>query len=408
MNKNLDKLHPYPFEKLTELLADVQGADKSLIALSLGEPKHPAPDFVLEVYTDKQAIQKSLGTYPPTRGLPELRTAIADFITRRFNLSSPIDPETAVLPVSGTREALFSFAQAAIAAAPEYDEHLPPITMMPNPFYQIYEGAALLAGSEPRYLNCTASNGLKPDYSDVTETEWQRCQLIYICTPGNPSGATLSIEDMQWLIRQSDKYNFIIASDECYSEIYHDEASPPAGLLEAADAMGRRHFKNCISFNSLSKRSNLPGLRSGYVGGDPDIIKKFLHYRTYHGAAMSIHNQMASIAAWNDEAHVIANRQQYRDKFSAVSEIFSGFWAMERPDAGFYLWPETPVSDTLFAQNLIREANVKVLPGSLLSREHGGINPGEKRVRMALVATLDECVEAARRIKSCWEQLKLE
>ncbi len=405
MNKNLDKLHPYPFEKLSALLADVPIADKSLIALSLGEPKHPAPDFIVEAYADKQSIRKSFGTYPPTKGLPALRSAIADFITRRFNLSNSINADSEVLPVSGTREALFSFAQAVIGTAPDGNGQLPAITLMPNPFYQIYEGAALLAGSEPRYLNCVASNRLKPDFSDVTESEWQRCQLVYICTPGNPSGATLTIEDMQWLIRQSDQHDFIIASDECYSEIYQDEASPPAGLLEAADAMGRRDFKNCISFNSLSKRSNLPGLRSGYVCGDANIIRQFLHYRTYHGAAMSVHNQMASIAAWNDETHVITNRKLYREKFSAVLEIFSDVWDMERPEAGFYLWPETPVSDTLFTQNLIREVNVKVLPGSLLSRVHGGINPGENRVRMALVATLDECVEAAYRIKASWNQL---
>ena len=405
MNKRLDLLHPYPFEKLAGLLSNISTPDVNPIALSLGEPKHPAPDFIVDAYSETTSIQKSFGTYPPTKGLPELREAIAGFVTRRFKLNSNIDPESQVLPVTGTREALFSFAQAIID---DTDTKNSTLTMMPNPFYQIYEGAALLAGSKPRYLNCNAASDFKPDFSSVSDDEWRQCQLIYICTPGNPSGATMSLDELQNLIRKSDQFNFVIASDECYSEIYRDEAHPPPGLLEAASRMGRTDFKNCVSFNSLSKRSNLPGLRSGYACGDANILKRFLLYRTYHGAAMSVHNQWASTAAWNDEAHVVANRILYREKFEAFTEILKDYWPMNIPEASFYLWPETPYDDKGFTQRLLAETNIKVLPGSYLSRTQDGSNPGENRVRMALVATIDECIEAANRIKSAWQSIVVE
>ncbi|MFP6805800.1 MAG: succinyldiaminopimelate transaminase [Pseudomonadales bacterium] len=405
MNERLDQLHPYPFEKLNRLLENTPTPDTHPIALSLGEPKHPAPDFIVDAYAETSSIRKSFGTYPPTKGLPELRQAIAAFVTRRFKLDADIDPESQVLPVTGTREALFAFAQTIINGS---DTTKNSLTMMPNPFYQIYEGAALLAGSTPRYLNCNAANNFKPDFSSVSDDEWRQCQLIYICTPGNPGGATMSLDELQYLIRKSDQFDFVIASDECYSEIYRDEACPPNGLLEAAARMGRTDFKNCVSFNSLSKRSNLPGLRSGYACGDASILKKFLLYRTYHGSAMSVHNQWASTAAWNDEAHVVANRVLYREKFDAFSEILEDCWPMIIPDASFYLWPETPYDDQAFTQRLLSETNIKVLPGSYLSRTQDGTNPGANRVRMALVATIDECIDAANRIKSAWNSIRLE
>ncbi len=401
MNPYLKQLHPYPFEKLNGLLKDVPLPDKSFIALSLGEPKHPAPDFIVEAYADIPAIMSSFGTYPPTKGIPELRTAIAKFVTRRFNLKRQPDPETEILPVSGTREALFAMAQTIIDGT-----SLNSLTFMPNPFYQIYEGAALLAGSTPRYIPCKEASDFKPDFSGVTEEEWQKCQLVYICTPGNPSGATMSLDALTSLIHKSDEYHFVIASDECYSEIYDDESNPPSGLLEAASKMGRHDYRNCMAFNSLSKRSNLPGLRSGYVCGDARIIEQFLLYRTYHGAAMPVHNQWASVSAWNDEQHVVENRIKYREKFSVVLELLKETWQMEKPPASFYLWPQTPYNDEQFTQRLLHETNIKVLPGSYLSRTVDGINPGAKRVRMALVATVDECVEAATRIKTAWATLR--
>ncbi len=395
MNKRLALLNPYPFERLNDLLAGVQPSQEYRpIALSLGEPKHPAPDFLVDLYRDRGNLRQGFGTYPPTKGLPELRRAIADFVNRRFKLQSqPIDPETQVLPVNGTREALFAIAQAVI------DPDSNTTTLMPNPFYQIYEGAALLAGSKPVYAPCTQENDFDPDFSAISPSDWAACALVYICSPGNPTGAVMPVAKMQELIRLSDKYDFVIASDECYSEIYDDESAPPPGILEAAAAMGRTDYKNCISFNSLSKRSNLPGLRSGYACGDAAVIAQFLLYRTYHGSAMSVHNQLISTAAWQDEAHVIANRTIYRQKYDAVMAILQNVWPMARPTASFYLWPETPVDDLVFTQQLMRHMNVKVVPGSYLSRAVNGVNPGQNRVRMALVATLPECVEAAERLR---------
>lgn len=400
MNNNLEKLYPYPFQRFNQLLDGVTSeTNLSQIAWSMGEPKHAAPDFLVNALTDTALIREGFGTYPPTKGTPALRTAIANFINRRFGLEPALDPDLNVLPVTGTREALFAFAQAVIE--PQSDS----VTVMPNPFYQIYEGAALLAGSKPYYVNCEPGNGYLPDFDGVPEEVWQRCQLLYLCSPGNPTGAVMGIAQIQTLIALSDKYNFIIASDECYSEIYMDEENPPAGLLEAASLLGRDDYKNCVAFNSLSKRSNLPGLRSGYVAGDAEIMQKFLLYRTYHGSAMSMHHQVLSTLAWNDEQHVIENRQIYRDKFALVADILNPVWPMAIPEAGFYFWPETPISDPDFAIRLVQLANVKVLPGSYLSRATDSGNPGTNRVRIALVATQSECIKAAERIVDCWHKI---
>ncbi len=389
MNPNLQRLEPYPFAKLQKLFSDLTPAvGKTPIALSIGEPQHASPTFVLQTISDNL---HRLANYPTSIGLPELRHAIAAWLQRRYALPA-IDPDSQILPVNGTREALFAFAQAVVIPGPGA------LVMSPNPFYQIYEGAALLAGAHPHFINCTADSGFLPDFSSVTEQQWQRCQLLYLCSPGNPTGAVMALHQLQDIIRLAREYNFVIASDECYSEIYFDEESPPPGLLEACVAMGDSDFRNCVVFHSLSKRSNLPGLRSGFVAGDSQILRSFLQYRTYHGCAMPIHHQLGSIAAWNDEAHVIANRQQYRDKFAAVLAEFNGHLAVAAPDAGFYLWPETPVSDIEFARQLYAGENVTVLPGRFLARESAGINPGENRVRMALVATAEHCVEAAQRI----------
>lgn len=392
MNRRLDLLHPYPFERLNALLEGVQASpDHGLIPLSLGEPRHEAPDFLVEMYRRRELVLRGFGTYPPTKGLPELRNAIAAFVGRRF--AAPLDPETQVLPVNGTREALFAIAQAVI------DPDDPGTTFMPNPFYQIYEGAAIIAGSKPVYIPCTAATDFNPDFSRVTDEQWSSCRLVYICSPGNPTGAVMEIPEMQRLIRLADQYGFVIASDECYSEIYADEERPPPGLLQAAREMGREDYRNCIAFNSLSKRSNLPGLRSGYACGDASLIEKFLLYRTYHGSAMPVHHQLLSAAAWEDEDHVVANRARYRAKFDAVMAILDNVWPMSRPAASFYLWPSTPVDAELFTQKLIEAVHIKVVPGTYLSRDAHGTNPGKNRVRMALVATHDECVEAAERLK---------
>lgn len=389
MNPYLQRLEPYPFAKLQQLLSDLTpAAGKAPIALSIGEPQHESPAFVLKTIADNL---HRLSNYPTSVGLPELRNTIAAWLQRRYDLPA-VDPDTQVLPVSGTREALFAFAQAVVTPDPRA------LVMSPNPFYQIYEGATLLAGASPHFINCTAESGMLPDFSSVTEQQWQQCQLLYLCSPGNPTGAVMSLQQLMEIIRLAREYDFVIASDECYSEIYFDEESPPPGLLEACAAMGDSDFRNCVVFHSLSKRSNLPGLRSGFVAGDADILRAFLQYRTYHGCAMPIHHQLGSIAAWNDEQHVKANRQQYRAKFTAVLAEFEGHLPVSAPEAGFYLWPETPVSDIEFARQLYAGENVIVLPGRFLARESGGFNPGENRVRMALVATAEHCVEAAQRI----------
>lgn len=398
MNPDLQRLLPYPFERLARLKAGITPpAALPHVNLSIGEPKHQPPHFVAE-----QLISHlhGLATYPLTRGSDELRTAMAEWLVRRFDLpAGSIDPARHILPVNGTREALFAFAQAVI------DRSRAPRVVMPNPFYQIYEGAALLAGAEPWFQNTTAETGYRPDFGSVPTEVWERCQLVYICTPGNPSGAVLDTAALQQLIGLADRHDFVIASDECYSELYPDETAPPTGLLAAAAAMGRTDYRRCVVFHSLSKRSNLPGLRSGFVAGDADVMAGFLRYRTYHGCSMPPATQAASLAAWTDEAHVRDNRELYRQKFAAVLNTLDGALDVRMPDAGFYLWARTPVDDTEFARGLFAQQNVTVLPGSYLSRDAHGINPGRDHVRMALVAPLEECIEAAQRIRAYVEGL---
>ena len=397
MNSDLNQLHPYPFEKIRSLLKGVTPANQPAVSLAIGEPKHPTPEFI------HQAVMEhlnGLASYPATKGEANLRQAISTWLTQRFQLpADSLDPEQQVLPVNGTREALFAFAQAII------DRNAKPAVLMPNPFYQIYEGAAFLAGAEPVYLNCTEDHGFIPDFDAVPAELWQRCQLLYICTPGNPTGAVMSIAQLQKLINLAQQYNFVIASDECYSELYFDEDQPPVGLLQAAAQIGNSAYKHCVVFHSLSKRSNAPGMRSGFIAGDAEILAKFLLYRTYHGCAMPPPFQAASVAAWQDETHVRANRDQYRAKFEAVLEILSPVMAVKKPDAGFYLWPSTPIDDQTFTKELVARANVHIVPGSYLSRETTAGNPGHNRVRLALVATQAECIEAAQRIRHVIENL---
>ncbi|MFN9527784.1 MAG: succinyldiaminopimelate transaminase [Pseudomonadaceae bacterium] len=391
MNPALDQLQPYPFEKLRELLGSVQpAADKRPIALSIGEPKHRSPDFVGQALT---ANLDKLAVYPTTLGLPELRQSIASWCERRFGVPTGwLDAARHVLPVNGTREALFAFTQAVV------DRNANGLVVSPNPFYQIYEGAAFLAGAEPHYLPCLEAHGFNPDFDAVPAEIWKRCQILFLCSPGNPTGALIPVETLKKLIALADEHDFVIAADECYSELYFDEDAPPPGLLSACAELGRSDFKRCVVFHSLSKRSNLPGLRSGFVAGDADILKHFLLYRTYHGSAMPVQTQLASVAAWNDEAHVRANRDMYREKFAAVLDILAPVMDVQRPDGGFYLWARTPGDDTLFTRDLFATEHVTVVPGSYLSREVNGVNPGAGRVRMALVAPLAECIEAAERI----------
>ena len=388
MNTGLNALRPYPFEKLGQLFEEVSPSDQPLIPLTIGEPQHAPPERVAELLSEHAAL---VAQYPATAGRPELRVAIGAWLERRFNLLS-LDADRHVLPLNGTREGLFAVAQTLVTHGKAG------AVLCPNPFYQIYEGAALLAGTEPVLLNCDASNGFLPDFESVTDEQWQTCQLLFICTPGNPAGAVMSREALQRLITLAQEHDFVIASDECYSEIYPDEQHPPAGLLEAAAAMGNPDYWHCLCFHSLSKRSNLPGLRSGFVAGDPHWIEQFRRYRIYHGCAMPPHHQIASEWAWGDELHVRDNRARYREKFAAVTPILAPVLATPSPDAGFYLWPETPIDDETFAQHLLQDAGVKVLPGRYLARDTVAGNPGAHRVRLALVAELGQCVEAAERI----------
>ncbi len=461
MTPHLKHLHPYPFEKLAQLKQGiVPPAGKQHIAMSIGEPAHATPHFIQQTLL---AHLHGLAKYPTTKGIPELRLAIAGWISRRFRIPpESINPETQILPVSGTREALFSFAQCVIdttSAAPApgrtaaytpslaipapapgrtaaYTPSLAinPIVIMPNPFYQIYEGAALLAGAEPYFMNTQEDSGYLPDFDAVPEDIWQRCQLIYICSPGNPTGAVISSTSHEKLLKLAEKYDFVIASDECYSELYDDENNPPPGLLQTAYEMGNTAFKRCIVFHSLSKRSNAPGLRSGFVAGDADILQQYFQYRTYQGCAMPLPTQHASMQAWQDETHVQENRRLYREKFAAFIDILGDVCSITKPPAGFYVWLKTPIendpqggsecselpgahaddlqgwsefsrlpgatADTVFTQRLFAQENVTVLPGSFLSRDFNGVNPGQNHVRIALVAPLDECVEAAHRIKN--------
>ncbi len=387
MNPLLKKLHPYPFEKLAKLKSKVEpDSSKPHIALSIGEPKHSPPRSVLK---ELENNINRVSNYAATRGLDELREAISTWAMKRFKLKA-LEADTQVLPVNGTREALFAITQALVKPGS--------LVLMPNPFYQIYEGAAFLAGAEARYINCPSSTHFLPDFDSVSPDEWRACDLLFLCSPGNPTGTVLQNDQLQTLIQLADKYDFYIASDECYSELYFDEDVPPTGLLRACADMGRHSYERCLVFHSLSKRSNLPGLRSGFVAGDANLIAPFLLYRTYHGCAMPIQTQMASIKAWSDEQHVFENRELYRQKFARVLEILDGCLDVSMPDAGFYLWPHTPLGDEVFAQKLFEEENVTVLPGSYLARDTESGNPGANYVRMALVASLEECENAARRI----------
>ena len=392
MNQGLENLQPYPFEKLKDLLSGVTPPEgKAGISLSIGEPRHDTPGFVIKAMQDNLRLASR---YPLTRGDATLREAISQWLVNRFSLqAASIDPAKHVIPVNGTREALFAICHCLVDAT-----QMDPLVLTGNPFYQIYEGAALLSGATPWYLNCTAENDFIADYDAVDESTWQRTQLLFLCSPNNPTGRVIGLETLQKLIRLSDEHDFVIASDECYSEIYLDEENPPVGLLEAAAKMGRHDYRNCLVFHSLSKRSNVPGLRSGFVAGDAGLVEQFYRYRTYHGCAMAPYTQVASTLAWQDEEHVQENRRLYREKFSSVVDVLSPVLQVEKPAASFYLWPETPVADTEFARGLFKEEHVTVLPGSYLSREVDGINPGNNRLRIALVASKMECEEAATRI----------
>ena len=391
MNPLLSRLEPYPFERLRELFAGVT-PNPALrpISLGIGEPKHPTPEFI------KQALNcamydpaSDLTAYPPTAGTPRLREAFTGWLQRRYGLA--VDPATQVLPVNGSREALFAFAQTVLDPTREA------VVVCPNPFYQIYEGAALLGGATPYYAASDPARNFAVDWDSVPAAVWARTQLLFVCSPGNPTGAVMPLQEWRKLFELSDRHGFVIASDECYSEIYFRD-EPPLGGLEAAAKLGRTDFRNLASFTSLSKRSNVPGLRSGFVAGDARLMKQFLLYRTYHGGAMSPVVQAASIAAWGDEQHVVENRALYRAKFTEVTPLLAAVLDVRLPDAGFYLWADVGESDTAFARDLLAQYNVTVLPGSYLARESGGLNPGANRIRMALVAGTAECAEAAQRI----------
>jgi len=398
MNPDLSRLQPYPFERMAKLLAGVTPpAGLDTIRLSIGEPRHPTPAFISEAVIEHL---HGLSLYPATRGTEALRTAVCEWLSTRFALpAGSLDPDRHVLPVNGTREALFAIAQCVV------DRARNAAVLMPNPFYQIYEGAALLAGAEPVFVNAGVASDYLPDFDSIDEGTWQRCQMVYLCSPGNPSGRVIGIAAMQALIERAEKYDFVVISDECYSEIFLDEAAPPPGLLQAAARMGNESYHRCLVFHSLSKRSNAPGLRSGFVAGDAGLIQAFFRYRTYHGCAMPPATQDASIRAWRDETHVAENRRLYREKFAAVADILSPIMDIEVPPAGFYLWQHTPVDDTEFSRELYRQRNVVVLPGSYLSRDTHTGNPGRNHVRLALVAPLDECIDAAQRIRTFTEQL---
>lgn len=389
MNPRLDRLQDYPFARLARLIADITpSTDYSPIALSIGEPRHPAPDFVVQALSQPERLREDLTAYPVTRGSAALREAIAAWINRRFACAA--DAERQVLPVNGTREALFAFAQAHVTEG---------LVGMPNPFYQIYEGAALLAGAEPFFINCDPANAYAQDFASIPSDVWQRMSLLYLCTPGNPTGQVMSEAELARLVELCLEHDVILASDECYSEIYPDEDNAPPSLLNGCIAAGNPKYRNCIIFHSLSKRSNLPGLRSGFVAGDQTLIESFLKYRTYHGCAMSHHHQHASTLAWSDEAHVVANRQAYREKFEAVTPILRQAYPVPNPQAGFYHWLPTPGADDAFAQALLERMNVKVLPGRFLARDTESGNPGTGHVRVAWVSEYANCVEGAERLR---------
>lgn len=392
MNPRLDLLHTYPFEKLARLKTGVEPPNElPHIAMSIGEPQHEPPPFVLE--TLKQNLHR-LGSYPATIGLIELRMACAHWLERRFKLGAGrLYPDTMVLPVNGTREALFSFVQAVVGKKHK------PVVAMPNPFYQIYEGAALLAGAEPYFLNTNASTGYLPDLDAVPEDIWNRTELLFLCNPGNPAGAIASQRFLEHALGLAEKHDFIVAADECYAEIYLDESQPPPSLLQAALETGRDKLQRCVVFHSLSKRSSVPGLRSGFVAGDPVLLASYLLYRTYHGSAMPVPTQLASVAAWDDDVHAAVNRRLYQDKFAQVMPILAPVLDVKPPDGAFYLWPDVHEDDEQFTRALFAEQNLTLLPGSYLAREFNGENPGRRRVRISLTANVEQCVLAAERIR---------
>lgn len=408
MNPDLNSLQPYPFEKLARLTErHTPPAHLANISLSIGEPRHQPPQFALDFLSEHLP---ELGRYPSTKGLAELRSAIASWLTTRFHLQR-IDPECEILPVNGTREALFSFTQTVI------DRSRDALVVSPNPFYQIYEGAALLAGAQLYFTPCLDNlNGL-PNYSNIPASVWQQCQLLFVCSPGNPTGKVIAAPTLKKLIELADQHDFIIASDECYSELYRDEANPPVGLLEVCQQLGRHDYHRCVVFHSLSKRSNLPGMRSGFVAGDSKLMSAFLRYRTYHGCAMPVPTQLTSIALWQDETHVAINRDLYRQKYRKFTGILQAIWPMQIPEASFYLWPATPEADDRFAERAWAEQNLSILPGRFLGRtgrsdpqasdslHQQQANPGEGHVRIALVATLEECEIAAERLKILFNSL---
>ncbi|MDD4929936.1 MAG: succinyldiaminopimelate transaminase [Gallionella sp.] len=397
MNPDLNKLQPYPFQKLAALFREVTPCpDYSPVSLSIGEPKHATPQFIRDAIANNL---DGLANYPTTAGSDALRSTIAQWLARRYGIPLP-DFKTQVLPVNGSREALFAFAQTVIDRT-----EAEPVVVCPNPFYQIYEGAAFLAGATPYFLNTLPEDDFALNFAQLPEAVWQRTRLIYVCSPGNPTGRVMPLGEWKTLFEMSDRYGFVIASDECYSEIYFD--TPPLGALQAALQLGRCDYRNLVVFSSLSKRSNVPGMRSGFVAGDAKVIEKFALYRTYHGSAMNPVIQSASIAAWCDETHVAENRRLYAGKFARVMEILSPVLPVSLPDAGFYLWIQTPICDAAFAQGLYRDYNVTVLPGSFLARTAQGINPGEHFVRLALVADTEQTVDAAQRIAKFTSELSV-
>ena len=401
-NQNLTKLQPYPFERLNKLLMGNQPTTLLRpLNLSIGEPKHKPPELVIDEMISASAMNSSLSQYPATKGSQSLREAICSWFDSRFE--TQLSPDTQILPVNGTREGLFSIAQSVLSGGESSS------VGMPNPFYQIYEGAALLAGSTPFFFNHETTNGNRPNFEDVDHSVWQQCDLLYVCSPANPSGHILSDEESKWLLEKSIEHDFVIVSDECYSEIYMDETKKPKSLLQICKELGNSSFKNCVVFHSLSKRSNLPGLRSGFVAGDDNVIKNFLKYRTYHGSAMPPQHQRASEKAWGDERHVVQNRHLYRQKFDAVTQVLETSFSLNKPDGGFYHWINLNCSDEVFCQKLFQEQAVKVMPGSFLSRpvnRNGSVvNPGAQHIRVAWVAELAECIEAAERIVALKESL---
>ena len=397
-NPNLSKLMAYPFERLNNLIAQkTPNPAMAPISLSIGEPKHEPPAFALDVLADQEKMRKLLATYPSTKGTPALRQSISTWLKSRFQLK--VDSETEILPVNGTREALFSFAQAVIS------DKSNPIVIMPNPFYQIYEGAALLAGASTFFCSSFETNNYQQDFESIPSETWKNTALIYICSPANPTGKSLSDGQIENLITLAHRYDFIIASDECYSEIYTNGHTKPNSLLKISEDVGNKSFERCIVFHSLSKRSNLPGLRSGFVAGDSKLLKEYFLYRTYHGCAMAGHVQEISTLAWGDENHVDENRNKYREKFSVVEDILKDHYNLYRPEGGFYHWIKTPIDDQDFAARLMETQNVKVMPGSFLSREDNGKDPGLDHIRVAWVSKTKECIEAARRLVEFAQQL---